>query len=121
MRKASQMGCPLPLAATKLLESVSSVNPSTRYPAFFAEELSLGNLAGVLKHLRFAGAERPATPLHFHIAMGREIVTADRMDQHLLWTEADSSSSPQAFFLTRPLSQQLAVSRRLRMTEEWLG
>lgn len=25
-------------------------------------------------------------PLHFHIAMGREIVVADRMDLHLLWT-----------------------------------
>jgi len=39
----------------------------------------------MLKYLWFAGVERPATPLHFHVAMGREIVIADWMDLHLLW------------------------------------
>ncbi|VBB80787.1 Putative protein of unknown function [Podospora comata] len=40
----------------------------------------------MLKHLWFAGAERPATPLHFHVAMGREVAITDRMDLHLLWS-----------------------------------
>ncbi|KAK4119814.1 hypothetical protein N657DRAFT_658791 [Parathielavia appendiculata] len=61
-------------------------NPADDIPAFLRRELSLGGLADMLKHLWFAGAERPATPLHFHVAMGREIVIADRMDLHLLWT-----------------------------------
>jgi hypothetical protein len=60
-------------------------NPADDIPAFLQRELSLGSLADMLKHLWFAGAERPATPLHFHVAMGREIAIADRMDLHLLW------------------------------------
>ena len=60
-------------------------NPANNIPAFLRTELSLGGLADMLKHLWFAGAERPATPLHFHVAMGREIAIADRMDLHLLW------------------------------------
>ena len=54
-------------------------------PAFLQRELSVGGLADMLKHLWFAGAKHPATPLHAHVAMGRKIVIADRMDLHLLW------------------------------------
>ncbi|KAK4149430.1 hypothetical protein C8A00DRAFT_46965 [Chaetomidium leptoderma] len=61
-------------------------DPAEDTPAFLRRELSLGGLAGLLKHLWFAGAERPAMPLHSHVAMGREIVVFDRMDMHLLWT-----------------------------------
>jgi hypothetical protein len=61
-------------------------NPAEDTPAFLRRELSLGRLADMLRHLWFAGAKRPAMPLHFHIAMGREIVIVDRMDLHLLWT-----------------------------------
>lgn len=60
-------------------------NPADDVPAFLQRELSLGGLAGMLKHLWFAGAKHPATPLHFQVAMGREIVVADRIDLHLLW------------------------------------
>jgi len=59
-------------------------NPADDVPAFLRRELSLGGLADMLKHLWFAGAERPATPLHLHVAMGRQIAIADRMDLHLL-------------------------------------
>ncbi|KAK3373973.1 hypothetical protein B0T24DRAFT_282916 [Lasiosphaeria ovina] len=62
-------------------------NPADDIPAFLRRELSLGGLADMLKHLWLAGAERPATPLHFHAAMGREIAIADRMDLHLLWAD----------------------------------
>lgn len=61
-------------------------DPAEDTPAFLRSELSLGGLAGLLEHLWFAGAARPAMPLHSHIAMGREIVVSDRMDMHLLWT-----------------------------------
>jgi hypothetical protein len=60
-------------------------NPADDTAAFLQRELSLGRLTGLLKHLWFAGAERPAMPLHAHVAMGREIVVLDRMDMHLLW------------------------------------
>ncbi|KAK0631001.1 hypothetical protein B0T17DRAFT_489569, partial [Bombardia bombarda] len=61
-------------------------NPAEDTPAFLQRELSLGSLADMLRHLWFAGARRPAMPLHFHAAIGREITVVDRMDLHLLWT-----------------------------------
>ncbi len=61
-------------------------DPTEDTPAFLRRELSLGELSGLLKHLWFAGAARPAMPLHTHIARGREIVVLDQMDMHLLWT-----------------------------------
>jgi len=60
-------------------------NPADDIPAFLGTQLSLGGLADMLKHLWLAGAERPATPLHFHVALGRQIAIVDRMDLHLLW------------------------------------
>ncbi|KAK0743983.1 hypothetical protein B0T18DRAFT_416303 [Schizothecium vesticola] len=81
-RKAPRMACQLPIAITRPKRVVG--NPANDTPAFLRTELSLGGLADMLKHLWFAGTERPATPLHFHIAMGREIAIADRMDLHLL-------------------------------------
>ncbi|KAH6650541.1 hypothetical protein F5144DRAFT_556471 [Chaetomium tenue] len=60
-------------------------DPADDTPTFLTRKLSLGGLVALLKHLWFAGAERPATPLHSHLAMGREIVVLDRMDMHLLW------------------------------------
>ncbi|GAB1317806.1 hypothetical protein MFIFM68171_08016 [Madurella fahalii] len=60
-------------------------NPADDISAFLRREQSLGGVADMLKHLWFAGAERLATPLHFHAAVGREITIADRMDLHLLW------------------------------------
>ncbi len=61
-------------------------DPAEDTPAFLRRELSLGGLPGLLKHLWFAGAARPAMPLHSHVARGREIVVWDQMDMHLLWT-----------------------------------
>ncbi|KAK3299592.1 uncharacterized protein B0H64DRAFT_102467 [Chaetomium fimeti] len=61
-------------------------DPAEDTPAFLRSELSLGALTSLLKHLWFAGAARPAAPLHSHVAMGREIVVSDRMDMHLLWS-----------------------------------
>ncbi|OAL45117.1 hypothetical protein IQ07DRAFT_234648 [Pyrenochaeta sp. DS3sAY3a] len=61
-------------------------DPAEDIPVFLRRELSLGGLVGMLRPLWFAGAKRPAMPLHHHLAMGREIVVVDRMDLHLLWT-----------------------------------
>ncbi|KAH8902933.1 hypothetical protein BR93DRAFT_987608, partial [Coniochaeta sp. PMI_546] len=63
-------------------------NPVEDTSAFLRSELSLGGLPDMLRHLWFAGAKRPAMPLHLHAAMGYEIVVSDRMDLHLLWTNA---------------------------------
>ncbi|KAK3898053.1 hypothetical protein C8A05DRAFT_19295 [Staphylotrichum tortipilum] len=61
-------------------------DPAEDVPAFLQSELSLGGLPGLLKHLWFAGAARPAMPLHLHVARGREIVVLDQMHMHLLST-----------------------------------
>ncbi|KAK4651978.1 hypothetical protein QC762_607260 [Podospora pseudocomata] len=60
-------------------------NPAKDIPTFLRRELSLGDLADMMQHLWFAGAKRPAMPLHSHVAIGREITITDRMDLHLLW------------------------------------
>ncbi len=60
-------------------------DPVEDISAFLGRELSLGELPGLQKHLWFAGAARPAMPLHSHVARGREIVVLDQMDMHLLW------------------------------------
>ncbi|KAK0641458.1 hypothetical protein B0T16DRAFT_334880, partial [Cercophora newfieldiana] len=78
--------------------------------AFLWRELSLGGMADMLKHLWFAGAERAATPLHFYVAMGREIAIADRMDLHLLWTNRKLFVKPIPRFL---LDFHIANEKRL--------
>lgn len=59
--------------------------PGKNMEEFLVQEFSLSRLE-VLKHLWYAGAERPAKPLHEQIMIGREIVITERMDLHLLWT-----------------------------------
>ncbi|EPE07011.1 subtilisin-like serine protease [Ophiostoma piceae UAMH 11346] len=61
------------------------VDPVNGVPQFLDMELSLGYLGEILHHLWFAGSKHPATQLHFQVAMGREIIVADRIDLHLLW------------------------------------
>lgn len=64
-------------------------DPAADVPAFLQSELSLGGLPGLLKHLWFAGAARPAIPLHSHVARGREITVLDQMDRHLLTDDSE--------------------------------
>jgi hypothetical protein len=82
-------------------------DPAEDTPAFLRRELSLGSLADMMRHLWFAGAKRPAMPLHFHIAMGREIVVVDRIDLHLLWkNEGRLFVKPvPRFLLVRPFAR----------------
>lgn len=60
-------------------------NPVHDVTHFLKTELSLGALSEMLPHLWFAGSRRPTKQLHMQLAKGRQIVVADRMDQHLLW------------------------------------
>ncbi|RFU79545.1 subtilisin-like serine protease [Trichoderma arundinaceum] len=60
-------------------------DPSNDVAHFLSSELSLKGVEGMLKHLWFAGAKRPATQLHYHVALGREVAVTDRMDLHLMW------------------------------------
>lgn len=68
---------------TKWCRSVA--DPAEDVSMFLETELSLGQLDSMQKYLWFAGSRRPAMQLHFQLAMGRQIVVADRMDLHLLW------------------------------------
>ncbi|KAL7811135.1 hypothetical protein V8C26DRAFT_227565 [Trichoderma gracile] len=61
-------------------------DPSQDVAAFLDTELSLKQLEGIDKHLWLAGAKRPPTQLHLQAAIGRNIVLADRIDLHLLWS-----------------------------------
>lgn len=60
-------------------------NPADEPMVFLQSELCLGTLTDMLKYLWFAGRERPAMPLHVHIAIGREIAVNEQMNLHLLW------------------------------------
>jgi hypothetical protein len=62
-------------------------NPAKSVPDFLNREMSLRRLGKMMQHLWLAGAKRPATQLHFQVAMGRHIVIVDRMDLHLVWDE----------------------------------
>ncbi|EGR52485.1 uncharacterized protein TRIREDRAFT_53858, partial [Trichoderma reesei QM6a] len=61
-------------------------DPSQNVAAFLDTELSLQQLESIDKHLWLAGAKRPPTQLHLQVAIGRNIVLADRIDLHLLWS-----------------------------------
>ncbi|KAF2679888.1 hypothetical protein K458DRAFT_434780 [Lentithecium fluviatile CBS 122367] len=83
-------------------------DPAEDTLAFLQRELSLGSLTGMLRHLWFTGANRPAMPLHYHLAVGREIVVVDRMDLHLLWTnEGRLFVKPVSRFLLNPAFCQI--------------
>ncbi|KAI1170780.1 hypothetical protein F4777DRAFT_591690 [Nemania sp. FL0916] len=51
---------------------------------FLKIELSLSRLEEYRKHFWAIGAKRPAKPLNWHLANGRQIVIDERMDLHLV-------------------------------------
>ncbi|KAL7789791.1 hypothetical protein V8C37DRAFT_411119 [Trichoderma ceciliae] len=61
-------------------------DPSNDVSHFLASELSLKGLEGMVKHLWLAGAKRPPAQLHYHAALGRQIIVTDRVDLHLMWS-----------------------------------
>jgi hypothetical protein len=60
-------------------------NPSQIIHGLLHLELSLRRLDEMSEHLWLAGARRSSTQLHLQVALGRNIVFADRIDLHLLW------------------------------------
>jgi hypothetical protein len=58
-------------------------DPAIDVTEFIKSDLSLGGLEN-MRYLGLAGARHPATQLHIHAAMCREIIPVDRMDLHLL-------------------------------------
>lgn len=67
-------------------KSRTVADPSKNVSGFLETELSLRQLDEMNKHLWLAGAKRPATQLHLQVALGRNIVLADRIHLHLLWS-----------------------------------
>ncbi|KAL7932115.1 hypothetical protein V8C35DRAFT_323342 [Trichoderma chlorosporum] len=78
--------------------------PSEDVPHFLTSELSLRGLESMLKHLWLAGAKRPPTQLHYHVALGREITVTDRIDLHLMW-------NPNGRIFVKPLPRFLLSFR----------
>ena len=79
--------------------------------ASLQRELSVGGLGDMLEHLWFAVARRPATPLHFHVAMGREIMVADRMDLHLLYAHVEAQAARATFPSLHGVAHDLSYRR----------
>lgn len=52
---------------------------------FLKADLSVNSLNSMLKHLWLAGSRRPPAQLHSQVALGRQIIVAERMDYHLVW------------------------------------
>lgn len=63
------------------------VDPALDVEGFLDSELFVGDLESIQKHLWYAGSKRLPSQLHLQLAMGREIIIADRMDLHLIWDD----------------------------------
>ncbi|RYO90471.1 hypothetical protein DL766_007769 [Monosporascus sp. MC13-8B] len=53
---------------------------------YLEEELGVGRLHKLTDWLWIAGRPMPPRPLHHQLLLGREIVIAERMDLHLVWS-----------------------------------
>ncbi|KAK1486981.1 hypothetical protein CABS01_13114 [Colletotrichum abscissum] len=70
--------------------------------AFLEKELGLGRLVQLTPRLWFAGRPTPTRPLHYQRILGREIVVAEQMDLHLVWTTGLIHIKPIPRFLLEP-------------------
>ncbi|KAI3546604.1 hypothetical protein CSPX01_04259 [Colletotrichum filicis] len=70
--------------------------------AFLEKELGLGRLVQLSPRLWFAGRPTPTRPLHYQRMLGREIVVAEQMDLHLVWTTGLIHIKPIPRFLLEP-------------------
>ncbi|KAK1489394.1 hypothetical protein CCUS01_03441 [Colletotrichum cuscutae] len=81
----------------------SDLAPATPHnSAFLEKELGLGRLVQLNPRLWFAGRPTPARPLHYQRMLGREIVVAEQMDLHLVWTTGLIHIKPIPRFLLEP-------------------
>jgi hypothetical protein len=71
-------------------------------PASLEQELGLGKLTKYYNNLWLAGLPLPPRPLHYQRLLDREIVVAERMDLHLIWTSGRIYMKPIPRFLLEP-------------------
>ncbi|KAK8092125.1 uncharacterized protein PG998_015138 [Apiospora kogelbergensis] len=69
---------------------------------YIEKELELGRLARLSTKLWVAGRPIPPRPLHSQQLLGREIVIAEQMDLHLVWTSGRIYIKPLPRFLLEP-------------------
>lgn len=69
---------------------------------YLEKELGLGRLSGLSTKLWIAGRPLPPRPLHYQRLLGREIVIAERMDLHLVWSTGRIYIKPIPRFLLEP-------------------
>lgn len=76
--------------------------PSTRDPVFLRQELDLQRLNSVFHWLWLAGRPMPPRALHYQLMMGRDIVIAEDMNMHLVWTSGRIFLKPIPRYLLEP-------------------
>lgn len=69
---------------------------------FLERELDLQRLNTIFNWLWLTGRPMPPRPLHYQLVLGREIVVAERMDMHLVWTTGRIFLKPVPRFLLQP-------------------
>lgn len=75
----------------------------TKHPfATLERELDLARLCGVYDWLWLTGLPMPPRPLHYQLLMRREIIIAERMDMHLVWTTGRLFLKPLPRYLLEP-------------------
>lgn len=98
----------LPVAAASYRTDPKDPSHSDLVPAslddsaYLEQELGLGRLKKHCKKLWVAGRPLPPRPLHYQRLLGREIVVAERMDLHLIWTSGRIYIKPIPRFLLDP-------------------
>ena len=74
------------LPATSRTSNDDIESPTVSIP-FLQKELGVMRLNEMHKWLWFVGRPMPPRPLHYQVAVGRNIVIHERMDLHLVWDQ----------------------------------
>lgn len=69
---------------------------------YFEKELSVGRLNTLVEWLWVAGQPMPLRPLHHQLLLDRDVVIAEQMDLHLVWTPGRIFLKPLPPFLLEP-------------------
>lgn len=70
--------------------------------SLLGQELDLARLSSVYSWLWVAGRPTPPRPLHHQLVLGREVLVAERMDMHLVWTGGLVFLKPLPRYLLEP-------------------
>ncbi|KAK4649023.1 uncharacterized protein QC761_115310 [Podospora bellae-mahoneyi] len=76
--------------------------PATPELDLIAQEMNIKRLHGIIHLLWLAGRPVPPRPLHYQLALGREITVIERMEAHLVWGSGRIYLKPLPRYLLNP-------------------